>query len=114
MTERVEVSDRITVERHPDADPPVYVVRMQREAAPGVSEVYLDYDEAEQVAAFVHKTELRAAFDDTANPDDRQPFRPVIQYVECDRCGEKAMPYDKSRESQHTRGFQCENCGVRL
>lgn len=34
-----------------------------------------------------------------------------IELVECDGCGEEALPYDTERASQHTRGYQCRNCG---
>lgn len=35
-----------------------------------------------------------------------------IKLVECGSCGEEALPYDTSRNSQHTRGMQCKNCGA--
>lgn len=33
-------------------------------------------------------------------------------YVECGECGVEALPYDRSRSSQNTRGYRCKNCGT--
>lgn len=68
MSDTIKMSDRAEAEYHPNAEPPVFLVRHEADHG-GDNEVYLTPDEAKKLAAFISKAKLRARFTNTNKED---------------------------------------------